>query len=65
MLERTSIRRYPQCCEPLRLDAHYPALTARVTLVLAGDRSDGPRYEHAWVCDNPRCDYRELIGDAG
>jgi hypothetical protein len=46
----------------------YPVLTATSALMRTGtdphDGLDRLHYESAWVCQNPRCDYREIIGES-
>jgi hypothetical protein len=60
-------RRCPQCRRnTLTFTDHYAVLTGANELVRTGtdahDGRDRLRYEPAWVCQNPRCDYRELVG---
>jgi hypothetical protein len=44
-----------------------PVLSTATALTRTGtDPHDGPnrlRYTSAWVCLNPRCDYRDIVGD--
>jgi hypothetical protein len=58
-------KRCPQCRRnTLVFKAHCPVLTATIALARTGtdphDGSDRLRYASAWVCENPRCDYREI-----
>jgi DNA-binding NarL/FixJ family response regulator len=61
-------KRCPQCRRnTLMLRRHYPVLSATAALTRTGtdphDRPDRLRYESAWVCQNPRCDYWEAVGE--
>jgi hypothetical protein len=58
-------RRCPQCrCYTLVFKDHYPVLATGISLERTGtdphDGADRLRYAPAWVCENARCDYREL-----
>jgi len=60
-------KRCPRCHRNTLVFAkRYPFLTATTTATRTGtDPHDGPdrlQYEPAWVCQNPQCDYREIIG---
>jgi hypothetical protein len=60
-------RKCPQCRhKTLVFNARYPVLTATNALTRTGtgphDGSDRLHYESAWVCQNPRCNYREIVG---
>jgi hypothetical protein len=45
--------------------SRHPILTVGMTLERSGvERGDRIRYERAWVCQNGRRDYRELVGEA-
>jgi hypothetical protein len=61
-------KRCPQCgTDALVLTRRYPVLAATTESTRTGtephDGTDRLRYEAAWVCENPRCHYREIIGD--
>ena len=50
-------RRCPECKGMLKFEPRHPILSASTT---NRSPSEGPAYLPAWVCQNPRCDYREL-----
>jgi hypothetical protein len=61
-------KRCPQCRRnTLVFKAHDPVLTTATALARTGtdplDGRDRLHYESAWVCENPRCDYREVNGE--
>jgi len=61
-------KRCPQCRrKTVVFTRRHPVLTATTALTRTGtDPHDGPdrlQYESAWVCQNPRCDYQEIVGD--
>jgi hypothetical protein len=65
--DRVTTKQCPQCRRTLVLTIRYPAVTAMTGSIRTGtEPHDGPdrlHYEQAWVCQNVRCDYRELVGE--
>jgi len=62
-------RQCPECRQTsLRFSTHYPVLTPTTALMRTGtDSHNGPdrlQYASGWICQNPRCDYRDIIEDA-
>jgi hypothetical protein len=52
------IRRCPKCREPLWLSTRYPVVNGDTT------RSGvALQFHEAWLCENPRCNYHELLDD--
>jgi hypothetical protein len=61
-------KRCPQCHRhTLVFKQHYPVLMATIALSRTGTYPLGShnrlQYESAWVCQDSRCDYRELVGE--
>lgn len=62
-------KRCPQCRRgSLVFTKHYPVLTITIALRKTDAFTNGMdrlRYERAWVCQNPSCDYQELMEEQG
>jgi hypothetical protein len=63
---KTDWRTCPRCRQQtLAFTQRFPVWTRATELIRTGtdphDGKDRLRYEAAWVCQNPRCAYRELV----
>ena len=57
-------RQCPECRGTLVLRHRHPTITVGAIFERMGaERVNRIRYEPAWVCQSPRCDHREVVGE--
>jgi hypothetical protein len=56
------VRCCPQCRQPLRFALRSPVISPSDPLTGTSER-DRLHYASAWICQTPRCGYREVMGE--